>query len=1012
MSRRATLGQFMVNKLLPEDLQDYQRVWDKGGMTTLLRSLAEKHPDKYREVLHNLTQVAREAATATGGHSFGLQHLRMANVAKQSRLKLKQQMRQILDDDNLDDDTREERILAATRKMKEGEDEAIYQESLKEENPLAYQVLSGSRGNKGNLASLRGSDALYVDHRERTIPVPVLHSYSQGLSPLEYWAGSYGARKGVLATKMATADAGYFCLEENTLVRMGDWSTKPIKDIVVGDIVLGADKTGKTFPVPVTAIFDNGQRECWRYRFRYGKSRTEYLQLTATAQHRALALRKVGRNSPRTITTPTLLPLGQAGDGFSLYPTTEHMSPGVKEPRALILGLLLGDGGLTGNSCYFSVADEGLLTAVNQYLNTMDYRLDKVSNHPYEYILRDCLRVGQGHRHRLITWLRELGVFGKYAHEKSLPDCVWTWDNESVAALLAGLFATDGCITKSNNSSVPVIVMALTSQKLVQQTRELLAQRFGIYASVVRTKAPKTSSRVSAAVGYLVVGRHDVHTFVLNDEQSVRKFAGLIRMPGKKQQTLDTALLTTAPATRDNRFGYHFVDKTYMGPLPTRDLEVDHPDHLFVLANGAIVSNSKQLSQAAHRLLVSELDSDKEPEGVLGLPVSVDDDDSEGALLAAPVGGYQRNTVLTPKILRELRDKGMKRILVRSPAVGGPPDGGLYARDAGVREKGGLPPRGEMVGLIAASALGEPLSQGMLSAKHSGGVAGANKSVGGFQYINSLVQTPKVFPGGATHAETDGTIERIAEAPAGGYHVYVHNQEHYVPADLPLKVKKGQWVEAGDVLSEGIPNPGTIVQHKGIGEGRRYFIDSFRDAYKSAGVKASRRNIEVLSKGLINHVRLNSEFGDYVPDDVIPYSLIERDYQPRTGAAVRPIPQAIGKYLERPYLHYTIGTKVRPSMLKDFQEFGVKDVEVHDDPPPFDPEMQRGMTNLQHDPDWMTQMYGSGLKGSLLESAQRGATSDAAGTSFVPGLAKAVDFGTTGKVQTPRSQTWQEPPQT
>lgn len=631
MSRRATLGQFMVNKLLPEDLQDYQRVWDKGGMTTLLRSLAEKHPDKYREVLHNLTQVAREAATATGGHSFGLQHLRMANVAKQSRLKLKQQMRQILDDDNLDDDTREERILAATRKMKEGEDEAIYQESLKEENPLAYQVLSGSRGNKGNLASLRGSDALYVDHRERTIPVPVLHSYSQGLSPLEYWAGSYGARKGVLATKMATADAGYF---------------------------------------------------------------------------------------------------------------------------------------------------------------------------------------------------------------------------------------------------------------------------------------------------------------------------------------------------------------------------------------------SKQLSQAAHRLLVSELDSDKEPAGVLGLPVSVDDDDSEGALLAAPVGGYQRNTVLTPKILRELRDKGMKRILVRSPAVGGPPDGGLYARDAGVREKGGLPPRGEMVGLIAASALGEPLSQGMLSAKHSGGVAGANKSVGGFQYINSLVQTPKVFPGGATHAETDGTIERIAEAPAGGYHVYVHNQEHYVPADLPLKVKKGQWVEAGDVLSEGIPNPGTIVQHKGIGEGRRYFIDSFRDAYKSAGVKASRRNIEVLSKGLINHVRLNSEFGDYVPDDVIPYSLIERDYQPRTGAAVRPIPQAIGKYLERPYLHYTIGTKVRPSMLKDFQEFGVKDVEVHDDPPPFDPEMQRGMTNLQHDPDWMTQMYGSGLKGSLLESAQRGATSDAAGTSFVPGLAKAVDFGTTGKVQTPRSQTWQEPPQT
>jgi hypothetical protein len=47
----------------------------------------------------------------------------------------------------------------------------------------------------------------------------------------------------------------------------------------------------------------------------------------------------------------------------------------------------------------------------------------------------------------------------------------------------------------------------------------------------------------------------------------------------------------------------------------------------------------------------------------------------------------------------------------------------------------------------------------------------------------------------------------------------------------------------------------------------------------------------------------------------------------------------------------------------------------------------------------MTQQYGSGLKKSLLTAAQRGAVADESGTSFVPGLARGVDFGTTGLVQ-------------
>lgn len=621
MPKRGTLGQLLVNSYLPQDMRDESRVLDKKGLSSLLREMALKYPEQYREVSHKLLQLGQEAAYSTGGHSFGLKHMKMTPGARAARQQLQAKIDRVLDDDNLSDEDRENLIVKLTGELAGRQQEEIFQEAIAADNPLAKQVQSGTRGNKMNLASLLGSDLLYTDHHDHVIPLPVLRSYSQGLTPMEYWAGMYGARKGTLATKFATRDAGFL---------------------------------------------------------------------------------------------------------------------------------------------------------------------------------------------------------------------------------------------------------------------------------------------------------------------------------------------------------------------------------------------SKQLNQISHRFVVTRDDDDRPDAVQRGFPVDVTDEDNEGALLARDMGGYKRNTILTPKILRHLEAQGLKRILVRSPAVSGAPDGGVYARDVGVRERGNLPAIGEAVGMAAAQALSEPLSQAQLSAKHSGGVAGAEKAVGGFDYINQLVQVPKTFKGGAAHAEVDGPVARIEKAPAGGSYIYVGGKQHYVPPELEIQVKPGQVVEAGDVLTNGFPNPAIVVQHKGIGEGRRYFINAYRDAMRGAGLKPGRRNIELLSRGLINHVMLTDEVGDGVPDDILPYSSIEHRWKPRPGARTVAPKAALGKYLERPYLHYTIGTQIRPSMLKDFDEFGVKDVDIHDEPPPWEPVMVRGMANLRYDPDWMTRMFGSGLKGSVLDAAHRGGVSDASGTSFVPSLAKAVNFGREGVLRPPK----------
>ena len=607
------VGQLLINDVLPEELRDSHRVLDKKGLQSLLQQVARQHPENYRDISFKLSNLGQSIAQEQGGMSFGLRHMQVSKAAIASRQKVRASLTNILADDSLTDQQRNEQIIRAVGKESPEQQKQILAEALKDKNPLGMQVMSGTRGKSMNLTSLLGSDMLYSDQRDDVIPIPVLRSYSEGLSPAEYWAGTYGARKGIMATKFATQDAGFF---------------------------------------------------------------------------------------------------------------------------------------------------------------------------------------------------------------------------------------------------------------------------------------------------------------------------------------------------------------------------------------------NKQLNQTSHRLVVTGEDNEEADDApIRGLAVDTDDPDNEGALLARNVGPYVRNTPLTPKILNHLKRLGMPKILVRSALVGGSPDGGVYSRDVGVRETGRLPGLGEQVGLQAAHALSEPISQGQLSAKHSGGVAGQEKAVSGFQYLNQLVQVPKKMQGGAAHSLMDGVVQRIEEAPAGGSYVTIGDKQHYVGAGFELKVKKGDEVEAGDIISSGIPNPATITEHKGIGEGRRYFVNEFRKAMSDSGMFGHRRNIEVLARGLINHVRLTEETDDNVPDDVVPYSTLEHTYKPREDHQRLTPKRALGQYLERPVLHYTIGTKIRPSMLKNFEDFEINEIPVHKNPPPFEPNMVRGLYQMQHDPDWMTQMYGSGLKKSFLDSVTHGAISEERGTSFVPSLAMGLDFG-------------------
>jgi hypothetical protein len=138
------------------------------------------------------------------------------------------------------------------------------------------------------------------------------------------------------------------------------------------------------------------------------------------------------------------------------------------------------------------------------------------------------------------------------------------------------------------------------------------------------------------------------------------------------------------------------------------------------------------------------------------------------------------------------------------------------------------------------------------------------------------------------------------------------------------------------------------------------------------------------------------EYGDHAPEDVVPYSMLERNWQPRPGSVAGNPTTLTGHYLERPVLHYSIGTKISKSVNENLKKYNIASVQAHKEPPPFQPEMIRGMSNISHDPDWMTRMLGSYQEKGLLNSVHRGLTSDAAGSSYVPALARGEQFGVTG----------------
>ncbi|MEA4946580.1 MAG: DNA-directed RNA polymerase subunit beta' [Oscillospiraceae bacterium] len=118
------------------------------------------------------------------------------------------------------------------------------QDCLDEYNPIYMMANSGARGSMAQIRQLAGMRGLIANTSGKTIEIPIKANYREGLTVLEYFVSSRGARKGLADTALRTADSGYLTR------RMVDVSQ---------DVIIREEDCGTTEGVWASTVYDRGQ---------------------------------------------------------------------------------------------------------------------------------------------------------------------------------------------------------------------------------------------------------------------------------------------------------------------------------------------------------------------------------------------------------------------------------------------------------------------------------------------------------------------------------------------------------------------------------------------------------------------------------------------------------------------------------------------------------------------------------------------------------------------------------
>jgi DNA-directed RNA polymerase subunit beta' len=227
-----TLGRCLLNETLPDDYPFVNFEVGRKQLTTIVNELAERyHKVEVAAALDALKDAGFHWATRAGV-TIAIEDV-VAPPNKRDILdayeKRADKVQREYERGLITDDERRQELIEiwthATADVQKDMEEAF-----PETNPVWMMVNSGARGNLMQIRQLAGIRGLVSNPKGETIPRPIKSSFREGLTVVEYFISTHGARKGLADTALRTADSGYLTrrlvdVAQDVIVREEDCGT-------------------------------------------------------------------------------------------------------------------------------------------------------------------------------------------------------------------------------------------------------------------------------------------------------------------------------------------------------------------------------------------------------------------------------------------------------------------------------------------------------------------------------------------------------------------------------------------------------------------------------------------------------------------------------------------------------------------------------------------------------------------------------------------------------------------
>src|SRR2546429_4316442 len=248
-----TVGRVLLNEQLPKEMPYVNGLLKKKGQQQLVQSCYLKFGlEKTVEMLDQLKHLGFTYATRSG-LSIGIDDLiipkEKVNLVSRAREEVIKVESQYLEG-AITNGERYNKVIAIWSEATEeianamfGEMEALDKEG-KTFNPVYIMADSGARGSKQQIRQLAGMRGLMAKPSGEIIETPITSNFREGLTVLEYFLSTHGARKGLADTALKTADSGYL--------------TRRLVD-VAQDVIIHEQDCGTLDGIEARAIVESGE---------------------------------------------------------------------------------------------------------------------------------------------------------------------------------------------------------------------------------------------------------------------------------------------------------------------------------------------------------------------------------------------------------------------------------------------------------------------------------------------------------------------------------------------------------------------------------------------------------------------------------------------------------------------------------------------------------------------------------------------------------------------------------